>query len=325
MTYDEFVRYVREYIEDILGDSQCMVKIHKVLKNNDVELDALMVMTKDSNVSPTIYLNSYYEEYKNGGNIDEIVTEIYSLYSEHSKKINFNVDVFMDYEKVKNRIVYKLINTKNNEKLLKGVPNVPFMDLSLVFYCLLDDEYIGSATALIHNDHMEMWGVTVKELLSVAKTNTPKLLEYELRDMNEVIKDMLVHDLKEKIFENDDRYDKNCELPQPEMIAEGLLNDINDARNALSMYVLTNKQRSNGAVCMIYDKVLEEFAKKQGKDIYILPSSVHEVILVPAVEGINPKDLSDMVKEVNSSELDDIDVLSDHIYKYDIKDKSIKM
>lgn len=325
MTYDEFVRYVREYMEDILGDSQCIVKIHKVLKNNDIELDALTVMTKDSNVSPTIYLNSYYTEYESGRDINGIVTEIYSLYSEHSKKINFNVDVFLDYEKVKDRIVYKLINTKTNEKLLKGIPNVPFMDLSLVFYCLLDDDFIGSATALIHNDHMEMWGVSVKELLSVAKVNTPKLLEYELKDMNDVIKDMLVHDLKEKIFENDDRYDKNCEIPQPEMIAEGLMNEIKDARNALAMYVLTNKQRSNGAVCMIYDKVLEEFAEKQGKDIYILPSSVHEVILVPAVEGINPEDLSDMVKEVNTSELDDIDILSDHVYRYDLKDKNIKM
>lgn len=325
MTYDEFICYVKDYVADILDDTDCIVKVHKVLKNNDIELDALTVVTKMSNVSPTIYLNSYYEEYNNGREAEQIVKEIYTLYSEYNKSIDFNVDVFKDYEQIKNRIAYKLVNTKANEKLLKIVPNVPFMDLSFVFYCLLDDDYLGSATALIHNDHLEMWGVSVKDLFAKAKENTPRLLEYELRDMNDVIKDMLVADLKQTVYENDDRYDRNCDLPHPEEVADGLMREIKETRNALSMYVLTNKQRSNGAVCMIYDKVLEEFAKQQGKDVYILPSSVHEVILVPAVDGIKRQELTDMVKEVNINELDDIDILSDHVYIYDIKDKTIKM
>jgi hypothetical protein len=299
--------------------------LHKVLKNNDVEVDALTVISKNSNVSPTIYLNQYYNEYMKGYDLDYIIREICNLYEEHSLKLNFNVDVFMDYEKICNRIAYKLINTKSNERLLNDIPSVPFMDLSIVFYCLLDDKQLGNATALIHNVHMDMWNISVRELYKRAKENTPRLLEYELKNMNDIIRELLICDLQDTIYEKDNRYDKNCDIPKPEIVAEGLMKDINDTKDAISMYVLTNKQRTNGAVCMIYDEVIQNFAKEIKKDLYILPSSIHEVILVPAVEGTNKEDLSNMVKEVNKNELEEIDILSDHVYYYSLKSKKITM
>lgn len=324
MTYEEFVNYVRDKMEELLeGDN--IVRVHKVLKNNDVELDALTVLNKDSNVSPTIYLNQYFDDYMRGFELDYIVQEIFNLYEEHSKKLNFNVDVFRDYNVICDRIVFKLINTKSNEKLLNDIPSVPFMDLSIVFYCLLDDNQLGRATALIHNVHMDMWNVSVRELYRRAKENTPRLLTYELKNMNDMIKEMLICDLQETIYERDDRYDVNCGMPEPEVVAEGLMRDILDTQNAITMYMLTNKQRTNGAACMIYDNVIGDFAKEVRKDLYILPSSVHEVILVPIDDGISREDLTKMVKEVNENELDKIDVLSDHIYYYSLKSKKITM
>ena len=324
MTYEKFVDYVKERIEELLGDDN-IVRIHKVLKNNDVELDALTVLNKASNVSPTIYLNQYYEDYMKGFELDYIIQEIYNLYEEHSKKLNFNINVFKDYSKICNRIAFKLINTKSNEKLLNDIPSVPFMDLSIVFYCLLDDDYLGSATALIHNVHMDMWNVSVKELYKRAKENTPLLLGCELKNMNDMIKEMLICDLQETIYEKDDRYDRNCNMPGPEIVAEGLMKDIVDDENAITMYVLTNRPRTNGAVCMIYDNVIKNFAKEMKKDLFILPSSVHEVILVPIVDGISREELTKMVKEVNTKELDEIDVLSDHVYYYCLKSEKLTM
>lgn len=324
MTYEKFVDYVRDRIEKLLN-SDNIVKIHKVLKNNDVELDALTVLNKYSNVSPTIYLNKYYEDYMKGYELDYIIQEIYDLYEEHSKKLNFNINVFKDYSKICNRIAFKLINTKSNEKLLNDIPSVPFLDLSIVFYCLLDNDYLGSATAIIHNIHMDMWNVSVKELYRQAKKNTPILLGCELKSMNDMIKEMLICDLQETIYEKDDRYDKNCNIPGPEVVAEGLMKNIVDEKNPVSMYVLTNKLRTNGAVCMIYDNVIKNFAKKIKKDLFILPSSVHEVILVPVADGITREELENMVKEVNNNELDEIDILSDHIYFYSLKDEKITM
>lgn len=324
MTYEKFVDYVRDRIEKLLN-SDNIVKIHKVLKNNDVELDALTVLNKASNVSPTIYLNKYYEDYMKGYELDYIIQEIYDLYEEHSKQLNFNINVFKDYSKICNRIAFKLINTKSNEKLLNDIPSVPFLDLSIVFYCLLDNDYLGNATALIHNIHMDMWNVSVKELYKQAKENTPALLGCELKSMNDMIKEMLIYDLQETIYEKDDRYDKNCNMPGPEVVAEGIMKDIVDEKNPVSMYVLTNKIRTNGAVCMIYDNVLKNFAKEMKKDLFILPSSVHEVILVPVADGITREELENMVKEVNDNELDEIDILSDHIYYYSLSDEKITM
>lgn len=324
MTYDEFLCYVKEGMEDILGENY-IVRIHKVLKNNDVELDALTVLSKDSNVSPTIYLNPYYEEYKSGVRREEILRDIYQLYDGHSRKINFNVDVFRDFELIREKIAFKLINTDANKKLLKDVPNVPFMDLSMVFYCILDDENFGNATALIHNVHMDMWGITLEKLTNYAKINTPRLLQYELKDINDVIKEMLVENLNETVMESDLRYDENCGKFDANVVAEGMLNNISDLKSAIAMYVLTNKQKNNGAACMVYENVMAEFAKKVNSDVYIIPSSVHEVILVPAVEGIEKSELTEMVKEVNQAELDKIDVLSDHVYLYSKEEDKFSM
>lgn len=315
MTYDEFICCVRDGMAEILGNN-VNVKIHKVLKNNDIELDALTVMNQSSNVSPTIYLNSYYEELQNGMEIGEIINEIYQLYEEHSHKLHFDVDIFKDFEKIRGRIAYKLINTKSNMKLLADIPSVPFLDLSIVFYCLLDNDYLGSATALIHNIHKDMWNISTEELYEIAKQNTPKILQYEIKNMNELIREILVDDLQKTIYERDDRYDENCNMPGPEEVADGLLKDISNAREQISMYVLTNKQRTNGAACMLYENVMEEFAWSVGEDLFVLPSSVHEVILVPAVRGINEEELTQMVREVNHEELDEIDILSDHVYFY---------
>lgn len=324
MTYEEFVCCVRDGIAEKLEDNVC-VKIHKILKNNDIELDALTILSQSSNVSPTIYLNSYYEEFEEGTEIGEIIDEIYRLYEEHSNKLHFDVDIFKDFKKIRGRIAYKLINTKSNMKLLSDIPSVPFLDLSIVFYCLLDNEYLGSATALIHNIHKDMWNISTEELYKIAKKNTPKMLQYELKNMNELIREILVDDLQKTIYEKDDRYIENCNMPGPEEVADGLLKDINSAKEQITMYVLTNKQRTNGAACMLYDNVVEEFAWTVGEDLFILPSSVHEVILVPAVRGIDEEELTQMVRDVNSQELDEIDVLSDHVYYYSKVQNKITM
>lgn len=315
MDFEMFIGYIKNGITQILGND-VEVKTHKILKNNGIELDALTILEKDNSISPTIYLNYFYEEFLEGKEIGEIVNEIYGLYEEHSKKLNFDMDIFMDFDKVKDRIAFKLINTKSNLKLLKDIPHIAFLDLSVVFYCLLDNEYMGTATALIHNVHRDMWKVSTKDLFELARINTPRLLECEIKDMNDLIKEILVDDLQKTIFERDDRYDRNCINSEAEKVAEGLMRNISKAKDQLMMYVLTNKQRTNGAVCILYDEIIKKFAEKVGCDVYILPSSVHEVILVPATEGINGKELSCMVKEVNKKELDKIDVLANHIYYY---------
>lgn len=322
MIYEEFLSYIQAQVSKILDTNEKVI-IRKVLKNNGVELDALTVMSKVNNISPTIYLNSYYKEYENGRSMDDIVSEICELYCEHKKVIDFDVEIFKSFDKVKDKVAYKVVNAKSNDKLLQDIPYIPMLDLAIVFYCLMDNEYLGGATALIHNAHMDMWGINVKELFEVAKMNTPKILIYDIRDMNDVIRELLVTDIQNKIFENDDSYDENCSSKTAENVADGLLKNINATKEAIKMYVLTNRQKLNGAACMFYDDVLKDFANSIDSDLYILPSSIHEVILIPASEELDEKELTNLVKEVNKEELDLGDILSDHTYYYNRKKDKI--
>lgn len=296
MNYGEFLEYVRDGISKILGE-ESNVYVHKVLKNNNIELDALAVTQPGSNVSPTIYLNEYYNDYLDGMKLGEIVNDIYDLYEEHRGKMEFDIEIFKDFEKIKKRIAFKVINAASNQKLLEDVPNIPLLDLAIVFYFIVDSDFLGSATALIHNMHLELWNINEKELYKIAMENTPKILNYELRNMNEIIREMISSEIKGEI---------------PDIAFK----EVEDSKGRIKMYVLTNSQKVNGAACILYDGILANFASKHGKDLYILPSSVHEVILVLDEDEIKKEDLDNMVREVNRIEVDEGDILSDHAYIY---------
>ena len=87
-------------------------------------------------------------------------------------------------------------------------------------------------------------------------------------------------------------------------------------RSAIPMYIMTNRQEVNGASVLLYDDVLQTFALKKKTDFYILPSSIHEVILVPSDRIDNPSDLFTMVEDANRTVVALGDILSDSVYYY---------
>lgn len=307
MDYEQFQRYVSESITQALGKDY-KAAIRNVIKNNDMELEGLTIYEEGSVVSPTIYLNEYYEEYEDGRPIGNIIAEIMDVYESHKDRADFDVEGFKDFEGNRDKIVYKLVNAAQNRKLLMDVPYVPLLDLAIVFCYLFESTPEGSATAMIHNSHLQLWDISVEDLYEAALKNTPSMLKYELKNMDEIIKEMLVAD----VWEN--RKDESCNREELQKAADDIIGSIQE--HAIQMYVLTNKNRLNGAACMLYDGVLHKFACKEGKDLYILPSSIHEVILVPARDDITREELNSMVCEVNSTEVDEVDILSDHVYIY---------
>lgn len=316
MEYKEFINQIRDALQEKMDKNET-VCLNKVLKNNDLELDALCIHSKQTNISPSIYLNEYYKEYLEGRGISDIVEEIYYLFRSHTEKLQFNVNQFRNFDTIKERLAFKLINRKSNKKLLQSVPFIEYLDLAIVFYFLIDDEYLGNATALIHNVHLEMWNVTKEELYEYAIDNTPLLLPPTIRNMNEIITELLAKDIEQTVYETDYRYEENCHLPSPEVVAESVMNNVVKNEDLLEMYVLTNQQKLYGASCILYEHVLREFALSIGRNLYILPSSIHEVIIVPAYPDIKQRDLTKMVRDVNLQELNTDDILSDHAYYYD--------
>lgn len=85
----------------------------------------------------------------------------------------------------------------------------------------------------------------------------------------------------------------------------------------IGVYMLTNDTGINGAFCLLYDDVIKNFAKEQNWNVYILPSSVHELMLVPEQEDTALEFLAELVVEANQTAVGLIDLLSDNIYYYD--------
>ncbi len=287
MQLKEFSRKVMEEIKKIISADE-RVELNSIQKNNGVLEEAVSIIEKGKNISPTIYLQEFYEAYKEGVSLEQLAEEIVKKNREYSVEQSLDIRFFVDYERAKKRIVYKIVNKSKNNKLLNEIPYVEYMDLVMVFYYLAYDENLGNATILIHNSHLKMWKVTKEELYKVACLNTPSLLPAAITGMREIIEKMMGERLQEE---------------------EAFMEEV-------PMYVMTNSMKMNGAATMAYPDVVKNFANTLGKNVYIIPSSVHEVILVPET-GTEGERLNEMVKEVNETQVDPKEVLSDHVYYYD--------
>ncbi len=296
MEFTNFTTLVRNEVEKRAGENY-HVKLNDVVKNNGIILRGITLMQDDSNISPTIYLNPYYDAYENGETtLGTVIDEVIDTYERN--KVNRSIDMrfFLDYDSVKTRITYKLINTEKNKELLNDIPHIPFHDLSIVFQCLISGERFGNATILIHNVHLQLWKVNARELYERAMENTPILQGYDVTDMNTVLEEM-------RAFEEieDTEYEEDIQQQVP-------------------MYVLSNKSRVHGAACILYPDILKDFAAVVEKDLYVLPSSIHEVILLPAEGTEDSEQLKLMVHEINESQVEDEEVLSDSVYFYRRRD-----
>ena len=83
------------------------------------------------------------------------------------------------------------------------------------------------------------------------------------------------------------------------------------------MYILSNHMRSYGAAALIYPEQLRKIAEEVGENYYVLPSSVHETIIVAESESPDKEELCSLIKEINETQVEAEEVLSDHAYYYD--------
>ena len=298
MEFTSFKTLVRDEVAKRTGE-QFPVRINDVTKNNGVVLSGITMLQDDNNISPTIYLNKYYEAYENGDiTLRCIVDEVLDTYERN--KVNQSVDMrfFMNYERIKDRIIFKLIHAERNKELLKDIPHIRYLDFAVVFQCLISDEMFGNATIMIHNAHLKIWEITENELYEKAIKNTPVLQRYDIKTMKDVLCEMmLLEEMEGKEILNKNEY-------------------IEDLQDATPMYVLSNRTRVQGASCILYPNILKDFASAVKSDFYILPSSVHEVILLPAQGDEDKEGLKRMVCEVNETQVEREEVLSDSVYYY---------
>lgn len=293
MDYETFKSSAVASIQKRFGD-HAAISLQPIMKNNSIQLDGLMIQEDSVNISPTIYLNYYYEDYLAGKPLESVFDDIIASYRDNLPQKNLDLSFFTDYNQVKYQIIYKLINYEQNLELLKDVPYFRFLDLAVVFCCYLSNMSNGNASILIHNHHLDFWSITADQLYELAVKNTPILLPYELKSMEDALKSL-------------------CPGLPP----------VSDNANALSdypaMYVLTNTEKFYGASVILYPNVLSYFAASANQNLYIIPSSIHEVLLLPQNRILQKEDLNCIIKDVNSSQVLKEEILSDHAYCFDRK------
>ncbi|MGN1174349.1 MAG: DUF5688 family protein [Roseburia sp.] len=290
MNYDNFKQQILSGLQERLPNAS--LSIEPVLKNNAVSLDGLIILENETNISPTLYLNYYYDIYCDGTTFPDILDSILNTYYNTRPCGKINTAFYTNYQNVRDKIAYKLVNYEANKSLLSGIPHYRKFDLAIVFYCLLTTSITGNATILIRNEHLHFWNISKHQLFLQAKENTEKLLPYQLKNMNELLSEML-----------------KSENPQLEA---GHM----DEPSICPMYVLTNQSKLYGASCVLYEHLLEDIAKQFDSDFYILPSSIHEVILIPASDNTSYSELSQMVQDVNETQVSPEELLSDHVYYF---------
>lgn len=258
----------------------------------------VLIETPGVNISPTIYLEEYYESYLKGRNLGQIVDEIIHFYNSIRQEESWDCERLRSYDGVRDRVVFKLVNTAKNRKFLDMMPHRSFLDLSIVFYVLLEATSDGTAALAVSNSHAEQWKVCADTLWADAVRNAKRLLPAEFVTMD--------HALKEILGENTGIADRGE--------SGNLL--LGDVREKDGMYILSNSLRSYGAACIAYPHILEMIGEILQTDYYVLPSSVHEVIIVPFSPGLDSRELDEMVREINVTQVAAEEVLSSHVYLF---------
>ena len=290
MDFDKYCKMVQCKVSMYLG-SEYEVMLRKVPKNNGVVLTGIMAQTKGNSVCPTLYVDEYYDEKLSADEVEYISLKLANGLKSVPPEEYPDVSEFMDFDKANSRIVYKLINAEDNKELLFNTPHRRFHNLAIVYFYIVDsDMYGGRATILIKNEHMEEWNTDEETLFSYASKNTPRLFKDKLNSISSVLNEL-------------------CEI---------------EFEDEVNMYVLTNEAKMYGAATMLYDDVLKEAYEKIGGNYYILPSSIHELVIVPDNSDIDEKELLQMVISINHTEVDEEERLADSLYFYNHDTNSVE-
>lgn len=299
MTYYQFVQAVEDRMKEAVKDN-IAVCIHTAEKNNGTIRKGITLTEKNINISPTIYLEEYYRQFQSGSSLEYITSDILRLYQEVRFQKSWRDEKISVYSEVKDKLIYRLVNHDANVEMLKNVPYIAYLDLAIVFCVLLEVTKYGTATMPVRNEHLDIWGISRKELYKRAKENTVKLLPDDFSTMSAVIEEI-------------------SKVPLNKRETEELEFGEDD------MYVLSNRLRSYGAAVILYEGRLEAIGLYLKSNYYVLPSSIHEVIIVPERIAPEKKELSAMVTEINQTQVEAEEVLSNRAYYYDRKEGELLM
>ena len=302
--YKKFEKALTEALKGKLSDTQEM-KLMTVNKTNVGEKRALCIydkQVKDGNASPNIYLDLYFQMYQDGVPMKDIADEVWDIYEEHRNDVvDFPIDDVFSFDKIKSRIIFKILNQDLNKRIKEESPYIIFMDLLVTFQIVACEVKDTVGYIRITNTMMKAWGVSLEMVLVEALKNSERLYPARLVSLSAIIGQTA-----------SECFDYPFDVKEVDYFDTEMIEVCED-----DLLVLTNSSKINGFGCIMYHGCAKRISKIVGGDFYILPSSLHEAIILPEKYGIKePQELLAMVKEVNQNMVAPEDFLSDNVYYY---------
>ena len=299
LNYNDFKNEVMANIKTHLSEEyqDYDMKLQTIRKSSGIVYDALMVGPTGRNMSvvPALNLTEAYRQYEEGMSMEEILDKLADIRM-NAPLPDFNKEDMFEYDKIKDRVFPRLINTQANAEYLSDKPHRAVEDLSLIYAVRVSEDSQGFAEAVITDDLADMWGVTPDEIHDKAMDNI-------------ATRPPLFQNIESLLFGGQEALE---------------IEEIEPSDYNLPFFVLTNQQKTKGAVMAVNPKTMDRITAKFG-DVYVIPSSVDETLIGPksAVEDVH--ELERIVRQVNSSDVRPEDQLSDNVYEYDKDTHTLKI
>lgn len=301
MELKNFAALIAVGAQEQLGD-QYEISNTVTMKNNSTEYTGIMFQKKSENLAPTIYIEDLYESYKiQEVTIQDAIKEVINRYEKSIKGLQRIRGLNVDYASCQDRIVYRLVSRERNSFILKDMPYIPFLDMAITFHLVVSINDSCMQSLKITRELQQRWGISVEQLLKLAKKNTQELLPARVCELSQLV----------ECYMNPKEWKLELE--------EDLTNE-----EKMDMIVVSNELGINGASVVLYDGVIEEIANKYESDLYLLPSSIHEMIVVPVGEDDLQKTFSSMVDNINQRYVAEDEILSDRVYTYRREEKKFE-
>ena len=299
MNYEVFKDEVLKKIEELTREDNLVIMQKSMYKNNGLKLDGLVIKEIDSEIAPIIYINEWYEEYLKGKTIEEIADGILLLSGSVIAEDVVPTVPEINWESVKDKLYVSVINADTNEELLKETPHRRIDDLAVIARIRVEQPELNNASIRVTNTVLTMLTKTKDEVLNQAVSNTEKL-DFTCRTIKEMLCEMLGGESE-------------------------IVDELFPVEKENPMFVVTLPNGVDGASVLACKEALTRMTDKVGEDVYILPSSIQEIILIPKSVGVELEDLQEMVSDVNRSEVAPSEVLSDNVYQFDRKTKKLSI
>ena len=296
---DQFINAVKEALYEQGSDMN--VSVNEVKKLNE-SYEAMTVTPEGARVGVNIGLEKFYEAYNDGSTLDEVVDgAVDTINHGINERPDFDIDSFTDYSQMKEKLAMEVVSAETNKEMLENVPHKNLEDMAIVYRFVLDSDDQGRASILVTNQLLDSLGVTPEQLHADAMEIAPQIKPAEIRGMSEVMTEMMGSE-------------------QAEMMGIAPV-----APEDEQLFVATVPDKTHGASVLAYQNFMDQAAERVGGDFYILPSSIHEILIVPDNGRIGLKELEDMVRDVNATQVAPADKLTDSVYHYDSKEKIFEL